>query len=274
MPENRRQWRILYDRPLSGRWNMALDEAILETVSRGEALPTLRLYAWEPACLSLGISQHASDADFERLVVHGWDLVRRPTGGRAILHTDELTYSVALPVTDPIAQLDIVESYRALSAVLMAALDALGAQTQADRRADTTAKRPGPVCFEVPSHYEITVEGRKLIGSAQVRKSSGILQHGSLPLRGDLGRICDALDFAGESARDAARQAVRERALTLEEALGRDVSWDEVATQIVEGFSQTLGVDWADGGLTDAEIARAEVLAAVKYGDDAHIHAR
>jgi lipoate-protein ligase A len=274
VPENRRQWRILYDRPLSGRWNMALDEAILESVGRGDALPTLRLYAWEPACLSLGISQHASDVDFDELATHGWDLVRRPTGGRAILHTDELTYSVALPISDPIAQLDIVESYRALSAVLMAALDALGAQTQAGRRSDTAPRRPGPVCFEVPSHYEITVEGRKLIGSAQVRKSSGILQHGSLPLWGDLGRICDALAFTDESARDEARQAVRERALTLDEALGRHVSWDEAAERIVEGFSETLGVDWADGGLSDAEIARAEVLAAVKYGDDAHIHAR
>jgi lipoyl(octanoyl) transferase len=90
------QWRLIVDEACDGATNMAIDEAILEAVGRGARLPTLRLYRWEPACLSLGYAQPLSDVDFERVQDHGWHFVRRMTGGRAILHTDELTYSVAL----------------------------------------------------------------------------------------------------------------------------------------------------------------------------------
>ena len=85
-------WRYLITPPARGAWNMAVDEAVLETTSRGEALPTLRLYAWSPACLSLGFAQSFKDVDVTRLKAHGWEVVRRTTGGRAILHVDELTY--------------------------------------------------------------------------------------------------------------------------------------------------------------------------------------
>src|SRR5690606_23158977 len=103
------------------------------------------------------------------LAALGWDVVRRPTGGRAILHTDELTYSLSLPETHPIAAGGIVESYRRISTALMRALAVLGAPVSADRR-DQKPASPGPVCFEVPSHYEITFGERKLIGSAQTRR--------------------------------------------------------------------------------------------------------
>src|SRR5512142_2493749 len=87
-------WRLLITAPARGAWNMAVDEAMLEHIGRGESMPTLRLYAWEPACLSLGQAQPYADVDRIRLRQRGWDVVRRPTGGRAILHTDELTYSI------------------------------------------------------------------------------------------------------------------------------------------------------------------------------------
>ena len=90
-------WRLLLSEPLSGPENMALDEALLENVGRGMAAPTLRLYAWRPPCLSLGYAQPVGDVDQTALAEHQWDVVRRPTGGRAILHTDELTYAVIAP---------------------------------------------------------------------------------------------------------------------------------------------------------------------------------
>src|SRR6476661_5955293 len=95
--EQRELWRLIVDPAMDGATNMAVDEAILESVGRGDAPPTLRLYCWQPACLSLGYAQQASDADQDRIAANGWHLVRRMTGGRAILHIDELTYSVALP---------------------------------------------------------------------------------------------------------------------------------------------------------------------------------
>lgn len=253
---------------------MAVDEAVLASVGAGDAPPTLRLYGWEPACLSLGFSQSIHDADTVRLAARGWQVVRRPTGGKAILHADELTYSVALPPDHPLTALGIVESYREISAALMHALNLLGADPHSERRAETDGKRPGAVCFEVPSHYEITVDGKKLVGSAQVRRKAGLLQHGTLPLTGDLSRICDALAYAEDSEREAARETVLSRALTLESALGRVVAWDEAAAAVRDGFAAVFGVELVPGTLTDGEWAEAESLADGKHRSPDYLQAR
>lgn len=260
-----RQWRLIYDTPTSGAHNMAVDEAIMGAVARGEKPPTLRLYDWTPACLSLGYGQKTSDVDFGRLTQRGWGIVRRPTGGRAILHTDELTYSITLPEDHPIASGGIVESYRRLSGALMQALAVLGAPVAADRH-DEAATPTGPVCFEVPSHYEITFDGRKLLGSAQTRRRGGVLQHGTLPLSGDVSRICDALVYPDDAARTAAKQAVRQRATTLQEALsGRVVTWHEAAEAVAGAFAGAFEIEWVVDGLTLHEQAEAERLETTVY---------
>src|SRR5690606_2640196 len=161
---NMRQWRLINDCPTTGAHNMAVDDAILTAVARGDAPPTLRFYDWSPPCLSLGYAQKSADADLTRLAAAGWDVVRRPTGGRAILHIDELTYSVAVPEDHPLASGGIVDSYRRISAALLAGLQRLGAQVDARPR-EGSLRGAGPVCFEIASHYEITVNGRKLVGS-------------------------------------------------------------------------------------------------------------
>lgn len=259
-----RQWRLLIDAPQPGPVNMAVDEAILQAVSAEDALPTLRLYAWAPMCLSLGYGQRHRDADTERLTERGWHLVRRPTGGRAILHGDELTYSVALPVDDPLAQGDVVESYRRISEALMFALKQLGMMPESEKHAKGNHDL-GPVCFEVPSHYEITVGGRKLIGSAQVRRKLGILQHGTLPLTGDIARICDALAYPSEEEREAARQQVRARALTLHDACGRVIEWEQVAQALIDGFQETFDLDLKQDSLTIGERDAAQHFAETLY---------
>ena len=126
-------WRLLYHPPAHGAWNMAVDEAILEATGRGDSPPTLRLYAWTPACLSLGYAQNAADVDHAALAQAGWVLVRRPTGGRAVLHTDELTYSVIAPLNEPIVAGTILESYSRLSKALLTALELLGLPARADK---------------------------------------------------------------------------------------------------------------------------------------------
>ena len=259
-----RQWRLIYDPPAAGAHNMAVDDAILASVLAGQAAPTLRLYAWSPPCLSLGYGQKSTDVDFHRVAESGWHVVWRPTGGRAILHADELTYSVALPAGHPLADGDIVESYRRISQGLVAGLSSLGLIPHADRRTQTHGVS-GPVCFETPSHYEITVNGRKLVGSAQVRRKGGLLQHGSLPLCGDLGHICDGLAFPDEASRQQARLHVRARAITLAEALGEPIPWQPVAAAIAQGFAQALEVDFVEGGLSASERANADQLALDVY---------
>ncbi len=108
-------WRLILSDPMPGTRNMAIDSAILAAVERGEAPPTLRLYSWDPPCLSLGYSQAYSDVDLHQLSANGWDLVRRPTGGRAILHTDELTYAVIGPKSDPRLAGNLMDSYQHIS---------------------------------------------------------------------------------------------------------------------------------------------------------------
>ncbi len=197
---------------------MAADEAILEATTRGEVPPTLRLYAWDPPCLSLGYAQCAADVDPARLARLGWHLVRRPTGGRAILHTDELTYSISGNQDEPRLAGGVLDSYRRLSFALLDALLRLGVNAAADPQPsqplNTSPK--GPVCFEVPSNYEITVLGKKLVGSAQARRHEGVLQHGSLPLTGDLTRITRVLNYPAETDRQHAAERIHLRAATLE----------------------------------------------------------
>lgn len=269
-----RQWRLIYDQPALGARNMAVDEAILQAVSAGDSPPTLRLYAWDPFCLSLGYAQAEADVDAARLAAFGWYTVRRPTGGRAILHGDELTYSVTVPMNHPLADGDILASYRTISIGLLDALKMLGAQPQSELHPESQQVVKGPVCFEVPSHYEITSGARKLIGSAQVRRSKGILQHGSLPLYGDVARICEVLRFDTEDQRETARDRVRERAITLEDAAGRRIEWEEAATAVADAFAQRFSLNWQESGLSASEEARAAQLEAEQYSSPAWQHKR
>ncbi|MFZ5855962.1 MAG: lipoate--protein ligase family protein [Chloroflexota bacterium] len=260
-------WRLLSTPPAPGAWNMAVDESILESIGRGASLPTLRLYAWTPACLSLGVAQPFADVDSSRLRARGWDVVRRITGGRAILHTDELTYSVIGPAENPILAGSVLESYSRLAQALLHAVQVLGMSVEMkEGKADESGKS-NPVCFEVPSTYEITVNGKKLIGSAQARRKEGVLQHGSLPLVGDLTRICQVLSFADESAREDAATRLLARAATVESALSRVVAWDDAARAMVRAFEAELGIQFERGELSQKEISRADELVREKYGN-------
>ncbi len=266
MKDRMEPWRLLNSLPARGAWNMALDEAILEAVGRGDSLPTLRLYAWEPPCLSLGYAQSLADVDLRRLRERGWDLVRRPTGGRAILHTDELTYSVAAPLGEPRLAGTLLESYNRLAGALAAALRRLDLPVEVQEHSIAArSQKPNPVCFEVPSTYEITLGGKKLVGSAQARRKEGILQHGTLPLRGDLTRILQALVFPDEESRQRAAGRLLEKATTVEAFLGHPVAWDQAAEAFAAAFQDVLGLELVPGEVSPAEVDRAGELERTKY---------
>jgi lipoate-protein ligase A len=244
---------------------MAVDEAILEAAGRGDSPPTLRLYAWQPPCLSLGYAQPITDVDIPRLQAHGWEVVRRPTGGRAVLHTDEITYSVIAPLDEPRVAGTVLESYQRLAAALVEALRLLSLPVAMQERSGRHSSTANPVCFEIPSTYEITVDGKKLIGSAQARRKEGVLQHGSLPLTGDLTRILQVLTFPDEESRTRAADRLLMRATTVETALGRAVTWDEAAQAFRTAFSKVLALSLQNADLSPTEKERAEELVTSKY---------
>jgi len=294
------RWRLLLSPPADGATNMAVDEAILNAVAEGQSPPTLRFFGWTPPCFSLGYAQPVADVDLERLRTRGWGLVRRPTGGRAILHADELTYSVIAPMDEPRVLGGVVESYRQLSAGLLRGVEVLGlsaraarnpkSQILADPRSEAQGTSPksqdpnpncqqpaandqppttNPVCFEVPSDYEITANGKKLLGSAQVRKRGVVLQHGTLPLTGDVARICEALLVESETERARLRERVHQRATTIEEVLGRPVSWEEAAEAMRRGFAEALNLIFESAPLTPLETELTTKLREEKYATEA-----
>jgi lipoate-protein ligase A len=261
------QWRLLRTFPAQGAWNMAVDEAILESAGTGAVPPTIRLYAWSPPCLSLGYAQPTSDVNFESLDSFGWDIVRRPTGGRAILHTDELTYSISGMNLEPQLVGSVLESYQRLSLGLLEALRLMGVEADTPRISSESNPNSNfnPVCFEVPSNYEITVAGKKLIGSAQARRKSGVLQHGSLPLYGDLTRILDVLNFSAAQTRDAAKKNLIDHATTLEQAMGYKGDWWVTSYAFEAAFKKTLKINLQKMDLTPREGRRAFELYNQKY---------
>jgi lipoate-protein ligase A len=272
-------WRLLKTGLADGATNMAIDGAILWAVAEGRSPPTLRFYGWQPPCLSIGYSQSMEvEVDVGKCQESGIDFVRRPTGGRAILHADELTYSVAAPQAEPRVAGGVIESYRRLSVGLVAGLRGFGVDVC--QALSPTPPAPLPLsqvfwergrgvqsaaCFDAPSSYEITVDGKKLVGSAQVRKKRVVLQHGSLPLEGDVTRIFDFLKVPSEERREELKQELRARATSLELALGHSVSFEEVARHLAVGFAQALNLRLIPGQLSQYELALAERLRREKY---------
>ncbi len=259
------EWRLLVeDEPHDGAWNMALDEALMNLVAEGASPPVLRLYQWSPPCLSLGRRQPLAGVDSERLRADGYDAVRRETGGWAILHTDELTYSVTLSPNDPRADGPILDAYRKLSQGLLEGLALLGVLAEMKPASASGTHNLSAACFEVPSAYEITAGGRKLIGSAQARPNGRVLQHGSLPLRGDIARVTRYLTFADEAGRDTLAAQLQAHATTLAEVAGRDIPFAEASEGIAQGFARALNLSLQPSALTVRERDLARELAAIK----------
>ncbi len=245
---------------------MAVDEAVLEAVEKKIVPPTLRLFSWDPPCVSIGYAQPFADIDRVRLNTLGWDCVRRPTGGRAILHTDELTYSVVAPLSDPRVSGGVLESYQRLSFALLTALHSLNIPARSlPNQLINRNHEAGAVCFEIPSNYEIVVNDKKLIGSAQARRKNVVLQHGTIPLMGDLTRITKVLYFSNEANRNAAATRLLSHATTVEMVLGYRLSWEDAAKAFLSSFQSELNLELIQSDLSDQEIYQTHNLEQEKY---------
>ena len=260
-------WRLIISPPASGSWNMAVDDALLTCAQHPDYVPTLRLYSWQPACLSLGHAQPIAEIDPRRLATLGWDIVRRPTGGRAILHADELTYSITANADHPLLQGGILISYQRISLALKDFINNFSLIPTSREEKDLSNKHPEPVCFEIASNYEITVSGKKIIGSAQARRKNAVLQHGAIPLYGDISRITQALSYPDEGIRQKAAARILLRATTLESETGKRVSIDQAGKDLVNSFVDTHNFKFNLGSLSGIESSMAKDLEKVKYGN-------
>ncbi len=252
-------WRLLADAASDAAWNMAVDEALLEAYALGSASdrPTLRLYGWSPPALSLGRKQPARGAhDPAFLRREGIELVRRPTGGRAVLHEHERTYAVAGRLGGEPFPGGVLDTYRRIAAAIVAGLRELGidaADAGASRGRAVPATGP-PVCFDAPGAHEITVRGRKLVGSAQVRRRGAFLQHGSILIRADAARLGAAVGFPADP--DAITGLEDERP---------GVTPAEIDAALTRGFERAFGAALRPGGLSEGEALRAAELRCWKY---------
>jgi lipoate-protein ligase A len=247
-------WRFVVTPPAGGAENMALDEALMERARQtGEWV--LRVYSWSTPTISLGRNQTARGRyDVERINRLGFDVVRRPTGGRAILHHREITYSVTAPSDDAG---DLRQSYERINRLLLCALQSLGVQASVFMPA-TRASSPGMApCFDQPSAGELTVAGRKLAGSAQWRADGALLQHGSILIDDDQTLLATLAVGGGTIPPPPA---------TLAEALGHAPSVDDIARALADAIELIEGVRPADLPIDEALRARTSALV-VRYVD-------
>lgn len=256
-------WRLLNTGAADAYTNMALDEAILVAVGRRLVSQTLRIYAWDPPGLSLGFFQPFQEVDERACSEHGVTVVRRLTGGRAVLHAGDVTYSVALPAGHPLSSGGVVSTYLKLSEALAAGLKLLGVPAELSRPAKGAMRQAA--CFLVPSMHEVVVGGKKLLGSAQVRQGGSVLQHGSLPLDHRSEKIFSLLRFRGEEDREKAQVAYHRKATNLSSILGHVPTQEEICYSLKEGFKEVLKIDFMEVACPSAfELELGEVLRA-KY---------
>jgi len=240
----RYQWRLILDPPMSGKENMEKDRELMEEVASGECPPILRIYQWSPPAVSLGYFQDENEVvDLVACRKAGVDVVRRPTGGRAVLHNDELTYSIIVPEAHPfINKGGVLDAYRAISRGLVTAFNLLGiVAALVPEIKDRAGLAPGS-CFDTSTAYEIQVNGKKVVGSAQLRREGVVLQHGAIifSLPAELYNKVLQKETAGSKAdQKKAQEELGDIAAGLND-LGYNISYKLMTRALVKGFSMVI----------------------------------
>lgn len=235
-------WKFINTGFHPGAYNMDFDEQLARQFNEGDKIPILRVYGWKPAAISLGFNQNSGDFDAEKTSSSGIDIVRRPTGGRAIFHAHELTYSVVIESTTEGPR----TIYEFINRALLLGLRNLGITAQLsgtgeDFRKHYQSKTSIP-CFSSSAKSEIQYQGRKLVGSAQRRFDRVILQHGSFLLGPQHRKIADFITDPSKSIHELLEDALTSRTTEAETILGRPVPFDEAVVAIRKGFEEKLGI--------------------------------
>ena len=268
------KWYFINSGPCSPSYNMALDEALLDLHSQGEIPPVIRFYEWNPATLSIGYFQSAEkDIDLEVLREQKLGFVRRPTGGRAVLHENELTYSIIVSEQYPDMPISVTDAYRVLSEGLLRGFQNLGLDAyfsipDTEEKQQDLKKPKSAVCFDAPSWYELVVEGKKVAGSAQTRQKGVILQHGAILLDLDVEKLLSVFKFSSPEAKEKMRQKLPEKAVAINRLTDKEITIPQCITAFKEGFEQALEIELVPYQLTDEQLQYVKKLEQTKYLSD------
>ena len=268
------KWYFINSGPCSPAYNMALDEALLHWHSKGLIPPVIRFYEWNPATLSIGYFQRAQkDIDFDQLHKLNLGFVRRPTGGRAVLHEHELTYSVIVSEEYPNMPKTVTEAYRVISEGLLLGfrnlgLDAYFSVPDTEEKRDILKKPKSAVCFDAPSWYELVVEGKKVAGSAQTRQEGVILQHGAILIDLDDEKLISLFKFPSEASRERMRKHLPQKAVAINQLANRKVDVETCAKAFHKGFEDALDVELVPYELTEEQQDFVDNLAKTRYETD------
>lgn len=251
-------WRLIESGPCGAAYNMALDEAVATFVRKRGLPPTLRLYGWESPSISLGCFQRSSDVDIGYCSSNGLRIVRRPTGGRAILHGDELTYSLSSKTDEGSFSGGLLDSYKKIGSAFNLAFRKIGLAADSKRRREKGSILTGsPLCFQSSSFGEILIDNKKVVGSAQRRWEDGLLQQGSIPYLYNEEQLSNVFGIKKTAA-------LRERTAGLKEL--RPELDDAGLRKAIEGaFEETFGIRFLLSQPSQEELSLARQLEQQKY---------
>ncbi|WP_241080889.1 lipoate--protein ligase family protein [Natranaerofaba carboxydovora] len=256
-----RTWRLIIDGPSKGNFNMAADEALLDSFIEKNSLPTLRIYSWESMCLSLGYFQNINPRSIEKLKENNIDLVRRPTGGRGVLHTDEITYSIIIGEEYPDVSKNVTTSYKQLIKGIELGLEYLGLSPELMPLSQKSAKKDknSSVCFDSPSWYELLIDGKKVVGSAQMRRKGAILQHGSIKLKFDSNLVSSIF-----GTNKIQKEYLKKAACGIFD-FDPSLTKEECVSAILRGFERAFEIQLVRENYNAFEKARTNELSKSKY---------
>lgn len=258
-------WFVLDSGHLDAATNMALDEALLHWHSKGDILPTLRFYGWEKPSLSIGHFQNAEKTiNFQGIEKHGCEFVRRLTGGSAVLHDDELTYSIVVSESHPKIPQSINQAYFVLAQGILHGYRNLGIEADFSLP-DWKGRERTAVCFETPAIYEMIVDGKKLTGNAQTRKNGVLLQHGSIPMSFDITMLFDLFRFPSEKVRKRQKERFIEKAVSINDITGEKHNYNSVRKAFLNGFETGLNINTEPFTLSEKQWDYVHYLAQTKY---------
>lgn len=267
-------WRFIDSGNCSPTFNMAMDEALLEWHSAGKIPPTIRFYGWNPPTLSVGYFQKVEkEINMDAVKKYGLGFVRRQTGGRGVLHDQELTYSVIVSEDHPEMPKTVTEAYRVISEGILEGfknlgLDAYFSIPRSDEEKQGLKNPRSAVCFDAPSWYELVVEGRKVAGSAQTRQKGVILQHGSILLDINEDMLFDLFTYPNDRVRERMQRAFKNKAIATNALREIPVTLEEARIAFKKGFEKGLNIELEPYTLTEEEIQHVEKIAKDKYSSD------